>query len=696
MPVFVTACPRNCYSTCSMRVTVENGCLARIEAHPDNLATPEGVCLKGLSYVERWSSPERLLAPLRRISPGPARSRADFVAISWAEALEWIAAALRQVKAVYGPQAVMCYTGSGTKGWLNRLGSRFWRLFGGYTTTYGDLCWPAGLEAARLTLGENKHNAPWDLANARLIVLWGKNPAETNIHQVRLIDQALAQGGQLIVVDPRRTVSAEKAALHIQPRPGSDGALALGVAHLLLRHHQVDTAFVQQHVLGFAEFAAMLAEYPPERVCGICDIPLAELEALARALGTIEPFTINAGYGMQRYTNGGQTMRAVIALAALRGQVGRSGGGFAYANLQTFVFDRVKDPLDLYPPEQPDGVARIAAAAGRLGSDMLALTRPPLKFLWVERGNPVAQNPGTHQTLQAIRGLDFRVVVDELLTDTALEADIVLPAKTFFEQTDVITAYWHPYLQLCRKVLDSPGEVRPESEIYWTLGETLGYTPDELHAAGLPAPGESETFVRAALNEVNARYGSNLTLEQLALGPALAPGTQIVAFADHVFPTPSGKIELHSAEAARRWGVDPLPRWSPPVESALRLAAGDPPAPYPLQLLTPNTKNTIHSQFHRLRLIAPHDPGPRLTMHPADAAARGIEPGMRVRVFNARGEVFLEAHLDYGIRPGCVACPNGYWLQDGAGVNLLSLGRETDMGHGAAFHDNLVQVAVAR
>ena len=699
MPTYTTACPRNCYSTCSMLVTVEKGRILRIEAHPDNLATNAGICLKGLSYVEREHSPHRIVTPLVRITTG------DFVPASWDEVLDRISNELLRIRENYGPKAVLYYTGSGSKGWLNRIGARFWRLFGGYTGTFGDLCWPAGLEASRLTLGDNKHNHPWDIVNSRLIILWGKNPAETNIHQVGLIDQALAQGSRLIVIDPRRTLSAHRADLHIQPRPGTDGALALGVAHLLEKKGWVDHKFVSNHVHGYEAFRTMLLEYPPDVVANICDISQGDLYQLAEAIGTIHPAIINVGYGMQRYSNGGQTVRAIISLVGLTGNVGKIGGGFAYANLQSFVFDIEKDPISLYPKNQSDTIERISISIAKLGSDILETTNPPLKGIWIERGNPVTQNPETPTVLRALRSMDFRVVIDEFMTDTAREADVILPAKTFLEQSDVITAYWHPYIQHRQKVLDPPGEVIPETEVYWLLGQRLGYSPEELRNAGIPAPGESDTLIEQAISEVNQRFSADTPVEikKLSERPLIAPGTQSIAFEDMIFATPSGKIELYSEEAAEKWNVDPLPRWRPPIESSIDIHASKQEKinvneirKFSLQLLTPNTKNSIHSQFHNLKTIQQFDKTmnsrPKLSINPVDAAERHIDAGDMVRIFNDRGELFLAAALDHGIRPGCVSCPNGYWVQNGGGINILSKGRETDMGHGAAFHDNLVEV----
>ena len=232
---------------------------------------------------------------------------------------------------------------------------------------------------------------------------------------------------------------------------------------------------------------------------------------------------------------------------------------------------------------------------------MLATCDPPLRMAWVERGNPIPQNPETPTVLRAFRALEFRVVVDEFLTDTAREADVVLPAKSMFEQTDVIGAYWHDYLQLKQKVIEPPGEVKPESEVYRLLAERLGFPPE---AVARELPGASDAEVEAFLEARLRAVDPSLTLDRLREGPVRAPGACDVAFADLRFPTPSGKIELLSEDAVRRWGVDPLPTWKEPVE----WVRGE--SRYPLHLLTPNTKNRIHSQFGNLPSIRALDPEP--------------------------------------------------------------------------------------
>lgn len=675
MPVVTTACPRNCYSTCAMKATVEGGRLTALDAHPGNRATPEGPCLKGLSYVERIYHPDRILHPLRRLASG------GFERVSWDDALDLLAERLGALRGE--PQSLLHYAGSGTKGLLNGCSLGFWRLFGGCTTTYGDLCWPAGLEATRLTLGDNLHNAPWDLANARLLVFWGKNAAETNLHQMRFVDQAIEAGASCVVIDPRRTPTAEKADLFLQPRPGTDGALALALGHLLLREGGLDEAFVREHVQGFEAYAERVAAWAPARAAEVCGVPEAQIRELARRMASIQPMTIVPGFGMQRYTNAGQTMRALLALAVVTGNLGVPGGGWQYANLATQVFSPVKDPLDFFPPETPDGVVRVSLSTARLGEAMLAQRDPPLRAAWVERGNPLGQNPDTNRVREAFRRLAFRVVVEERLTDTAQEADLVLPAKTFFEQTDVIGAYWHGYLQLRPKVIEPPGEVKPETEILWALGQRLGMTEAALRTV-LPEPGEAG--VEAWLNHRLAPLG--LTLDDLREGPVPAPGMPEVAWADRRFPTPSGKVELWSDEAAARWGVDPVADFREPEEWASESDQ--------LHLLTPNTKNGIHTQFHMLPSLRALGAEHALFLHPEDAEVRGLRHGDRVRVFNGRGELVLPLRLDFGLRRGVAVAYNGFGEADGGSVNRLSRGRETDLGYGAAFHDCWVKVEGVR
>lgn len=673
MESHITTCPRNCYSTCSFKVWTENNRIVKIDPDPSNLAVPEGPCLKGLSYVERTHSPDRILYPLRKYGN-------SFERISWENALKEITDKLIYFKQKFGPHSILFYASSGMSGLLNSVSTNFWRIFGGATTVYGNLCWPAGLEAAKICLGENKHSVPWDLENAKLILVWGKNPAECNIQQMIPIEKAQKQGAKLVVIDPRRTPSAERADILLQPKPGTDGILALAIARHIIDKDLHDKEFISKYVKGFSEFKQSLLKIIMEKAAEECGIDLKLIKEVANLVATIKPMSLIAGYGMQRFSNGGQTTRCLLTLPVITGNIGKSGAGWQYANLQSYVFDKIKEPDSYYPSAENDKPFRRIIPTAKLGEIMLQQKQPELKMAWVERGNPLAQNPDSQKVKKAFDKLEYRVVIEQFMTDTALEADLILPAKSMFEQSDVIGSYWNPYVLLKQKVIDPPGEVKPETEIYELMARSLGFSEEEIRK-NIPAS-DDESINTWLENEMSAY--PELSIEKLKLGPSLAPGLEEVAFSDLKFNTPSGKIELHSELAEKEWGVDPLPQYV-----ALKNSAK-----YPLKLMSPNTKNRIHSQFGNLNVIKILDPGPHVSISYKDAKDRKINEGDQVRVFNDLGELFLPARIDFSMRPGNVVIFNGYWNKGEGSPNMLTKGKETDMGHGTAFHDTGVEVAL--
>lgn len=653
---------------------MENGKVAKIDPQPLNKATPEGVCLKGLSYVERANSPKRILHPLKKIN-------GKFEQITTDEALSEIAEKLNYFKETFSPQSVMFYSASGMSGLLNGFSSSFWKMYGGATTVYGNLCWPAGLEATRLTLGENKHNAPWDIKNSKLIIVWGKNPAESNIHQMMPIEQAQANGAKLIVIDPRRTASSERADLLVQPIPGTDAILALAIAKLLIDQNKIDNDFIAQNVLGFEEFNNSLNNFSIEKASEESGVKLEFIHKLADLIGNIKPMTIIPGYGMQRYSNGGQTIRSLLALNIITGSIGKSGACWNYADLQGDIFSELKEPLSYFPPEKSDGVFRREVSTARLGEEMLNIKNPELKMIWVERGNPVTQNPDSKKVIEAFRKLDYRVVVEQFMTDTALEADIILPAKSMFEQTDIISSYWNPYIQLRQKVTDPPGEVMPETEIYYNLAKKMNFSKEEIDKYLIKNDDET---IEKWLDEKLKQF-PGLSLEKLKQSPLLAPGYEEIAFEKNEFNTPSGKIELYSESAQKKWNVNPLPSYEKLKEGQKGEVKN-----YKYSLMSPNTKNRIHSQFGNLEVIKMLEPEPLAAISADDAHHKKVSDNDFIRIFNSRGELKIKVKIDNSLRPGNIVVVNGYWHQEGASPNILSLGRETDMGYGTAFHDNLV------
>jgi anaerobic selenocysteine-containing dehydrogenase len=675
MEEFVTACPRNCYSTCSFRVQVENNKILRILPYSANLATPEGPCIKGLSYIERAQSHDRIIHPLRRTSSG------EFEEITPDNALDIIAGKLSFLKERYGSHSIFWYRGSGMSGLVNETGHSFWKGFGGVTTTYGNLCWPAGLEAVRLTLGQVMHNVPWDIENAKTIIIWGKNPAETNIQEIAFIARARQKGCRVIVIDPLRTPTADKADILLSPKPGTDGALALAVAYILIKENLTDRQFIQDNVIGFDQFSNSLIITPEEgeRITGI---PEENIIELAQILSSGGPVTIIPGYGLQRHNNGGQTIRSILSLCILTGNLGKQGAGFNYANLQSSIFEDEKEPLSYYPDQERDRPFRRIISMTKLGRDITLADNPVLRAAWIERGNPLIQSPDSSMVRKAFLDLEFKVVVEQFMTDTATLADIILPAKDIFEQSDIIGSYWSPYVCYKPGILIPDGDVMPESEIYYHLSKRLGLNLDSIT---LPEPGNANT---EKWLEHRICGFSGLTLADLKKGPVLAPGLQHIAYCDMKFDTPSGKIELWSDEAKVRWGISELPEYNP-------CDSDKDNDKYPLRFITPNCAGRIHSQFGNLNIINTVLEKPAAMLVPSDAKERRITGGDKIWILNNKGRIITTAVISNRIPAGIVVLPNGIWLNEGGGGNLLIEAQFTDIGYGAAFHDTRIEVEKA-
>ena len=661
-----TVCPRNCYCTCGMLVTLdERGQIVGIEGDPENPATGGHVCLKGLSYARRQTYPDRLLTPLKRRGGGPA-----FDPVPWDAAIQEITDRLGRVRDAHGPAAALYYEGSGSHGALGGLAMAFWRQFGGCTTTYGDLCWPAGLEATRLTYGANLHNHPRLTTESRFILLWGHNPAETNVHQWRLILDAQARGATLAVIDPRRTDSTDAADVHLRPRPGTDAALALGMARLIVDAKLHDASFLAAHAHGFDAYRARLADYPLDKVAEITGLDETAIRSLAIAYGRTRPALLIAGFGLQRHTRAGQAMRAVALLPALTGNVGVAGGGWQYANLASHCLK----PLPL-PPEPP-GMTR-AIPVSQLAGQIESLDAPPIRAAWIERGNPAVQHPAAPRVRDALSTLDLVVVVDQFLTPTAKLADFVLPAKTLFEEEDLVTAYWHPYLQWRARIFDPPGEVKPESDVWRLLCERFGFDTHWF-------PSDRRVWLQGLLPDAHQH-----AIDVLPSRPMDLSGHGDIAFAAARFPTPSGRVEFESADAAARWDVDPVPSYVPLCEGHASARA----ARFPLQFLSCKTRDRIHSQFGNLDWVRGVERPHVVDIHPDDARSRGIADGTRVAVWNDRGRIELTARVTPGIRPGVVHVIEGWCHEDDPDVNALTAEGLTDMNHGATFYECLVEVA---
>jgi anaerobic selenocysteine-containing dehydrogenase len=417
---------------------------------------------------------------------------------------------------------------------------------------------------------------------------------------------------------------------------------------VIIERRLTDNNFIKKYVYGFEKFASSLnmTTAEAEKITGI---PAAAIEELAILAGKTERVTIVPGFGLQMYTNGGQTIRSILTIPVITGKIGLPGCSFSFANLQSYVFDETKEPLSYYLDDERDKPFRRALSIATFGKDFLSLKDPGIKVAWIERGNPVTQLPGS-DVIKAFKTIPFKVVVDQFMTDSASMADIVLPAKGMFEQADVISSYWNPYVQYKPAVIDFPGEVMPESEIYFRLAGKMGM--DVSGAGGMPAPEEYDRWLADRIG-----HTCGLSISRLKEAPLIPDQSEEIAYSNRKFSTASGKIELWSDSAFKLWGVDPLPSYDPPAsfnEEHL-----------PFRLMTPCIASRIHSQFGNLEVIRSVTDEPAWDISVTDARKLGLKSGDLIRVFNSNGEVRGRVRVTTRVRKGSIVFPNGVWHSEG-------------------------------
>jgi anaerobic selenocysteine-containing dehydrogenase len=668
LKVVNTVCSKNCFATCPLKVYVKDDKIIKVEGKDNNPITRGKICTKGRVYPEIVNSKERLLYPLKRVG---TRGEGKFERISWDEAIELMYSKLNSLRQEHGAESVLYYQGSGNFGVMRKYAYGFWYQFGGYTGTIGDLCDPAAEEGMKYGYGWRTQNSLDDLLNSKLIILWGGNPAHTNIHAMYFINEAVKNGAKLVTIDPRKNESSSKSSLHIYPRGGTDGLLAIGIAKLLIEKGLADYNFIDKYTYGFDKYEDFLKAYTLEEVCDITEVPLGELNKLADLIAQYPKYAMIMGYGFQRYSNGGQTIRAVSLLPAITGSIGESGCGI-YCGESTGGM--LQWP---YLPDKPEKV-RLAIPKGRITSEIEALDLPKIKAMWVEKANPLTSNPNLKKLQQTLKGLEFIVVSENFLTDTAKFADIVLPAASFLEEDDLVAAYGHPYVQLKQRTVNPSGECKTDREIYRLLGQKFNFDMNYLPQDDIEI-----------LNKVLESSSMNTTLEEMKEKPYLAEDYDHIAFRNKDFKTTSGKIEFYSEDIARDWGVSPVPVYEEPEESKYSSKADY--LKYPLQLITAHSLERINSQFTESKKLTELF-STVVHINKTDAEARSIFTGDAVRVFNDRGEVFLNAKVIEGIKPGAINIFEGLPHKTRIAVNNLIEDRITDMGYGTSYHTCLVEI----
>lgn len=713
------ACPHDCPDACGVLITVQDGRATRIQGDPEHPVTRGFLCAKVAKYLDRVYSPERVMYPMRRITPKgpaaefpsagqplaavPADANKIWQRISWDEALDTIASRFRAISDDFGSEAILPYSYGGTLGALNggSMDRRFFHRLGA-SQLDRTICSAAGEAGLISVLGVKLGTEPEQFAHSKYIIAWASNIHANNVHLWPFIVEAQRNGAKLVVIDPYRTRTAECADWYLPINPGTDAALALAMMHVIIGEKLYDADYVSKYTLGFEQLREKVKEYSPERVANWTGISADNIRQLAREYATTSPSVIRLNYGVQRSEGGGMATRAVAMLPCLIGSWKQVGGGFQMslsgaADLNPSALKRT-DLMDV-------ALGRPARTLNmvELGRVLNEVSDPPVKALFVYNSNPAAVCPNHDKVVRGLMRPDlFTVVHEQFFTDTTDYADIVLPATTFFEHKDLQKAYGHYYLQVSNQAIQPLGECRSNVDVFRALAQRMGFTEecfsqtvDDIIDLALESDAPwMDGITRDLLESGHARF----TFESKAgdrnqgSGPGSAgqPGVDpapFLPFANGGFRTPSGKAEFY-CESLKALGLDPVAEFAPPSES--RHGKKD----LPLELLARKADNFLNTTFSNLPSVQEMETPGLLELSRPDARARGIADGDRVRVYNQRGEVELIAKVDGRVQPGVVSAKLN-WAKMAPGfqsINSLTSEKLTDMGNSATFYSVLVEV----
>ena len=666
MPTIRTVCAHDCPDMCSLLVTVADGRITKIQGDPEQSFTAGFACGKVNRDMELVYSPERIKAPLRRVGP---KGSGQFAPITWDQAMDEIVGRWRAVISESGPEALLGYAYSAHQGLMNRgLTNGLFHALGASRLLGGTVCDSCAEAAWDVTVGPTGGADPESVVESDLVIGWGSDLHATNVHLWAKIEDVRRRGVELIVIDPRRTRAAVAADWYLPIRIGTDSALALGVMHILVRDGMADRAYLAEHTIGFEQLEArVLPRFTPERVADITGLTAADIERLAALYGAARAPFIRIGFGMSRFTHGGQNLRAVALLPGVTGAYGRYGGGAMLATAAAF-------DLNYGAVRRPSGPAAARTVNHlKLGEALLELTDPPIRALFIAANNPAVTNPDTAKIRAALSREDlFTVVHDPFLTATARFADIVLPATTYLETEDFYRSYGTYYMQYGHRAVEPVGEAWSNLRLTQTLAARFGLAD--------PVFGMKEPRI---LQELFRGAGLQADPASLLDGKAVSIATK----SGQVFPTPSGKLEFYSRTLEDQ-GLPPLPDWQPDPANT---------GTYPLQLLTTPGYFQSHTAFSGVASLRKREGAPCAVLHPTDAGARGLQDGQIVRLRNGLGSVSLLLRVRDDVQPGVVLVP-GQRPDDEAAdgtVNMLCADGYTDMGAGAVYQSTWLEVEAA-
>jgi len=705
---FFGSCPHDCPDTCAMIYEVEDGKLVNVKGNKDHPVTRGTLCVKLKDFHDHHANPDRLMYPLRRVGAkgtGPNGGN-NFERISWDDAISEIGRRWRDIIEEYGAQAIMPYSYLGNMGLVQGINSGdpfFNRL--GSTVNEKTFCTSGSSSAWLLTNGPTGGVDPESFVHSKYIVIWACNSISTNLHHWPFVLEAKKRGAKIVVVDAFRSRTAKGADWHICPRPGTDGALAMGVINSMIDQGLVDQDYVDNYTVGYPELKERAKEFTPEYVESVTGVKAEDVVKFAREFATAQPSAIRIGVAIERSAGGAQASRAIYCIPALAGSWRHVGGGVLQLPLWEF-------PVDWAKAARPDWIKPGTRVVNnlRLGQALNGEMKldPPIKSLFVFCTNPMSQSPETNKIAEGLKREDlFTVVAEHFITDTAKYADIILPSAMAAEAEDMMWSWGHFYLTYNEKAIDPPGECKPTSEMWRLLAKEMGFddpvfkmTDSELCAAYIqwndPKMGgiDMDHFKQHGFFRINVGTADDRA-------PHVAGN----------FPTPSGKIEMLLKDArnfvappfrAMYEGeqdgtlLDPLPGYQPVRESPQtnpELAKR-----YPLNIISPKSHAFLNSCYanerHKIRIQGEQ----YVMISPKDAQARNIREGDPVRVANDRGAFEGVARVTDDVNPGIVVATLGYWRSlnrsDGS-VNSISSDAWSNIGRAPTYSDTLVEVTRA-
>jgi len=658
-----TVCPLDCPDSCTLDVTLQDGRITSIDGSSLNPVTNGYICAKVRRFGERVYGSDRLLHPAIRKGP---KGFASFHRTSWDEALSLIATRLIEARERWGGESILPYSYGGSNGLLTQDTSdaTLFRRLGASRLARTVCAAPTGA-ANEALYGKMPSVTYQDYPDARLIVVWGANPTASGIHLVPYIREAQRNGATLVVIDPRKTALAKQADVHLAVRPGTDLPVALSIHRYLFESGKADAAFLAAHTLNGERLREKAQAWTFERAAEEAGIRSDDLATVAALYADSSPAVIRCGWGQERNRNGGNSSLAILALPAVAGKFGIRGGGYSMSNTAAWGIERT-----WIGAEEPR--TRLINM-NQLGRALTELADPPVNVLFVYNSNAAVTSPDQRRILKGLEREDlFTVVFDQVMTDTAHYADVLLPATTFLEGYDIARAYGPIGLRLGKPVIEAIGESRSNADVFGDLLRQV-----DLAEAGDPS-GELEEMLDV-LSKMPGAIGDEL--RECGYATPVAEGRPI-QFVDVMPRTPHGKVDLFPSHLdaqspAGLYGYQPDPA----------------SAEFPLTLISPASERTVSSTLSELPR-----PAIRLLMNPDDAAARGLADGDDVRVFNERGEVRCGLQVGGWIRAGTVSLPKGLWRKhtaNGYTANALAPDTLTDLGGGACFNDARVEVTRA-